>query len=126
MCTKSFYKYEIFSNGVQGILRECKKVVKRYIAAAKVQIRRRRFYIAIDEIPEPFYGKIKNLWIHDYRNGVKGAISKDTDYYVQEAHHQNSDYANKSISYLSAGPLIIGLSIQTRQVLTRRILLNLL
>jgi len=62
-------------------------------------------------IHEPFYGRLKNLWIHDYRNGVKGAagsykyivvsivsddlrfillvifipkISMDTDYYVKE------------------------------------------
>ncbi|MGB3459152.1 MAG: hypothetical protein WBB08_07640 [Halobacteriota archaeon] len=55
------------------ILREYKKVVKRHIEAAKGQIRRRRFIIAIVETHEPFYGKIKNLWIHDYRNGVKGA-----------------------------------------------------
>ena len=55
------------------ILREYKKVVKRHIEAAKWQIRRRRFIIAIVETHEPFYGKIKNLWIHDYRNGVKGA-----------------------------------------------------
>jgi hypothetical protein len=34
---------------------------------------RLRFIIAIDETHEPFYGRIKNLWIHDYRNGVKGA-----------------------------------------------------
>jgi hypothetical protein len=93
------------------IVREYKKVVKRNIEAAKGQIRRRRFIIAIDETHEPFYGRIKNLWIHDYRNGVKGAtgsykyivvsivsgdlrfillvipipkISKDTDYYVKE------------------------------------------
>jgi hypothetical protein len=93
------------------ILRDYKKVVKRNIEAAKRQIRRRRFIIAIDETHEPFYGRIKNLWIHDYRNGVKGAtgsykyivvsivsgnlrfillaipipkISNDTDYYVKE------------------------------------------
>ena len=93
------------------ILREYKKVVKRNIEAAKGQIRRRRFIIAIDETHEPFYGRTKNLWIHDYRNGVKGAtgsykyivitivsgdlrfillvipipkISNDTDYYVKE------------------------------------------
>jgi hypothetical protein len=47
------------------ILREYKKVVKRNIEAAKGQIRRRRFIIAIDETHEPFYGRIKNLWIHD-------------------------------------------------------------
>jgi hypothetical protein len=40
---------------------------------AKGRIRRRRFIIAIDETHEPFYGKIKNLWIRDYTNGVKGA-----------------------------------------------------
>ena len=93
------------------ILREYKKVVKRNIEAVKGQIRRRRFIIAIDETHEPFYGRLKNLWIHDYRNGVKGAtgsykyivvsivsgdlrfillvipipkISMDTDYYVKE------------------------------------------
>jgi len=93
------------------ILQEYKKVVKRNIEAAKGQIRRRRFIIAIDETHEPFYGRIKNLWIHDYRNGVKGAtgsykyivvsivscdlrfillvipiqkISVETDYYVKE------------------------------------------
>ncbi|RCV64225.1 IS4 transposase [Methanophagales archaeon] len=93
------------------ILHEYKKVVKRHIEVAKGQIRRRRFIIAIDETHEPFYGRIKNLWIHDYRNGVKGAtgsykyivvsivsgnlrfillvipipkISSDTDYYVKE------------------------------------------
>jgi len=33
----------------------------------------KRFIIAIDETYEPFYGRIKNLWIHDYTNGVKGA-----------------------------------------------------
>ena len=93
------------------ILREYKKVVKRNIEAAKGQIRRRRFIIAIDETYEPFYGRIKDLWIHDYKNGVKGAsgsykyivvsivsgdlrfillvipiskISKETDYYVKE------------------------------------------
>jgi hypothetical protein len=93
------------------ILREYKKVVRRSIEAAKAQIRRRRFIIAIDETHEPFYGRIKNLWIHDYRNGVKGAtgsykyivvsivsgdlrfillvipipkISLETDYYVKE------------------------------------------
>ena len=47
------------------ILHEYKKVVKRSIEAAKGQIRRRRFIIAIDETYEPFYGRIKNLWIHD-------------------------------------------------------------
>lgn len=31
------------------------------------------YIIAIDETHEPFYGKIKNLWIRDYTNGVKGA-----------------------------------------------------
>jgi hypothetical protein len=56
-------------------LREYKKVVKRNIEAAKGRIRRRRFIIAIDETHEPFYGRIKNLRIHDYRNGVKGATS---------------------------------------------------
>ncbi len=93
------------------ILQEYKKVVKRNIEAVKRQIRRRRFIIAIDETYEPFYGKIKNLWIHDYTNGVKGAtgsykyivvsivsgdlrfillvipiskISMETDYYVRE------------------------------------------
>jgi putative transposase len=93
------------------ILREYKKVVKRNIEAVKEQIRRRRFIIAIDETHEPFYGRLKNLWIHDYRNGVKGAtgsykyivvsivsgdlrfillaipipkISVETDYYVKE------------------------------------------
>jgi hypothetical protein len=93
------------------IVRDYKKVVKRNIEAAKRQIRRRRFIIAIDETHEPFYGRIKNLWIYDYRNGVKGAtgsykyivvsivsgnlrfillaipipkISNDTDYYVKE------------------------------------------
>ena len=55
------------------ILQEYKKVVKRSIEAVKGEIRRRRFIIAIDETHEPFFGKIKNLWIHDYRNGVKGA-----------------------------------------------------
>ena len=96
---------------VLAALIEYKKVVKRNIEAAKGQIRRRRFIIAIDETHEPFYGRIKNLWIHDYRNGVNGAtgsykyivvsivsgdlrfillvipipkISKDTDYYVKE------------------------------------------
>ena len=39
----------------------------------KRQIRKRRFIIAINETYEPFYGKIKNLWIHNYTNGVKGA-----------------------------------------------------
>jgi hypothetical protein len=85
--------------------------VKRNIEAVKGQIRRRRFIIAIDETHEPFYGRLRNLWIHDYRNGVKGAtgsykyiivsmvsgdlrfillvipipkISKETDYYVKE------------------------------------------
>jgi hypothetical protein len=38
-----------------------------------MRIRRRRFIVAIDETYEPFYGRIKNLWIHDYANGVKGA-----------------------------------------------------
>lgn len=93
------------------ILQEYKKVVKRNIEAVKGQIRRRRFIIAIDETHEPFYGKIKNLWIHDYTNGVKGAtgsykyivvsivsgdlrfillaipipkISMENDYYVKE------------------------------------------
>jgi hypothetical protein len=47
--------------------------VKRNIEAVKGQIRRRRFIIAIDETHEPFYGRLRNLWIHDYRNGVKGA-----------------------------------------------------
>jgi hypothetical protein len=55
------------------ILQEYKKVVKRNIEDVKGRIRRRRFIIAIDETHEPFYGKIKNLWIHDYTNGVKGA-----------------------------------------------------
>lgn len=55
------------------ILQEYKKIVKRNIEAVKGQIRRRRFIIAIDETHEPFFGKIKNLWIHDYTNGVKGA-----------------------------------------------------
>ena len=41
------------------ILREYKKVVKRNIEAAKGQIRRRQFIIAIDETHEPFYGRIK-------------------------------------------------------------------
>ena len=27
----------------------------------------------IDETYESFYGEIKNLWIHDHTNGVKGA-----------------------------------------------------
>jgi uncharacterized protein YcgL (UPF0745 family) len=93
------------------ILQEYKKVVKRNIEAVKGQIRRRRYIIAIDEIHEPFYGKIKNLWVHDYTNGVKGAtgsykyivvsivsgdlrfillaipilkISMENDYYVKE------------------------------------------
>jgi hypothetical protein len=93
------------------ILREYKRVVKRNIEAVKEQIRRRRFIIAIDETHEPFFGRLKNLWIHDYRNGVKGAtgsykyivvsivsgdlrfillvipipkISMETDYYVKE------------------------------------------
>jgi len=35
--------------------------------------KKRGFIIAIDETHEPFYGRLKNLWIHDYRNGVKGA-----------------------------------------------------
>jgi len=55
------------------ILREYKIVVKRNIEAVKGQIRKRRFIIAIDETHEPFYGRIKTLWIHDYKNGVKGA-----------------------------------------------------
>jgi len=55
------------------ILQEYKNFVKRNIEAVKRQIRRRRFIIAIDETYEPFYGRIKNLWIHDYTNGVKGA-----------------------------------------------------
>jgi len=55
------------------IVQEYKNVVKRNIEAVKRQIRRRRFIIAIDETYEPFYGRIKNLWIHDYTNGVKGA-----------------------------------------------------
>ena len=50
-----------------------KKAVKRNIEAVKRQIRRRRFIIAIDVTYEPFYRKIKNQWIHDYTNGVKGA-----------------------------------------------------
>jgi len=52
-----------------------KKVVKRNIKAAKGQIRRRRFIIAIDKTSEPFYGRIKNPGIHDCRDGVKGATS---------------------------------------------------
>jgi hypothetical protein len=40
------------------ILREYKKVVRRHIEAAKGQIRRRRFIIAIDETHDPFYGWI--------------------------------------------------------------------
>ena len=55
------------------ILQEYKKAVKRNIEAVKRQIRRRRFIIAIDVTYEPFYRKIKNQWIHDYTNGVKGA-----------------------------------------------------
>ena len=47
--------------------------MKRNIEAVKRQIRKRRFIIAIDETYEPFYRKIKNQWIHDYTNGVKGA-----------------------------------------------------
>jgi putative transposase len=93
------------------ILQEYKKVVKRNIEAVKRRIRRRKFIVAIDETHEPFYGRIKNLWIHDYANGVKGAtgsykfivlsivsgdlryillaipipkISMEKDYYVQE------------------------------------------
>jgi len=93
------------------ILQEYKKAVKRNIEDVKGRIRRRRFIIAIDETHEPFYVKIKNLWIHDYTNGVKGAtgsykyivvsmvsgdlrfillvipiqrISLETDYYVRE------------------------------------------
>ena len=93
------------------ILREYRKAVKRTIEAVKRRIRRRRFIIAIDETYEPVYGKIKNPWIHDYTNGVKGAtgsykyiavsivsgdlrfiilaipipkISMETDYYVKE------------------------------------------
>jgi len=93
------------------ILREYRKAVKRTIEAVKRRIRRRRFIIAIDETYEPVYGKIKNQWIHDYTNGVKGAtgsykyiavsivsgdlrfvilaipipkISMETDYYVKE------------------------------------------
>ncbi len=54
------------------ILREYKKVVKRNIEAVKGQIRKRLSIIAIDETHEPFYGKIKNLWIRDFTNGVKG------------------------------------------------------
>jgi len=41
------------------------KAVKRSIEAVKIQIRRRRFIIAIDETYEAFYGKIKNLLICD-------------------------------------------------------------
>jgi hypothetical protein len=44
-------------------MQEYKKVVKRNIEAVKGKIRKRRFIIAIDEAHEPFYGKIKNLWI---------------------------------------------------------------
>ncbi|MGB7001297.1 MAG: hypothetical protein WBE22_04700 [Halobacteriota archaeon] len=56
-------------------MREYKKVVKRNIEAAKGQIRRRRFIIAIDETHEPFYERIKNRWIHDCTNSVKGATN---------------------------------------------------
>ena len=55
------------------ILQEYKRAVKRIIEAVKRQIRRRRFIIAIDETYDPVYGKIRNQWIHDYTNGVKGA-----------------------------------------------------
>ena len=96
---------------VDLILEEYTKTVKRNIEAVKGQIRRRRFIIAIDETHNPFYGKIKNQWIHDYTHGVKGATgsykyivvsivsgdlrfilrvipipkaSMETDYYVRE------------------------------------------
>jgi hypothetical protein len=55
------------------ILQEYKKVVKRSIEAVKRRIRRRQFIVAIDETYEPFYGRKKNPWIHDYTHGVKGA-----------------------------------------------------
>ena len=64
------------------ILHENKKVVKRNIEAAKGQIRRRRFIIAIDETHEPFYGRIKDLWIHDYKVHILELISKQLQNHV--------------------------------------------
>ena len=55
------------------ILQEHKKLVERSIEAVKKRIRRRQIIVAIDETYEPFYGRKKNPWIHEYTNGVKGA-----------------------------------------------------
>lgn len=55
------------------ISQEYKRVVERGIEEVKARIRRRRFIVAIDETYEPFYGKKKNPWIHEYSNGVKGS-----------------------------------------------------
>ena len=53
---------------VDLILEEYTKIVKRNIEVVMAQIRRRRFIIAIDETYNPFYGKIKDQWIHDKRD----------------------------------------------------------